>query len=218
MQAPYEEEDSEIPVPIDNELELRIHDTFMAHDPSGNKTADAETLAIIIRALGLFPTNEEIRVIVEKTQKKKQPGTVHLVSFLPHIAKEIQKGKYKPRPVDDILRAFQKLDPENNGYLTREQLKTFMTQYGEPLDEEEMEEMLEVAYDGFDKIVHYEEFVNKLWYRPKGEEDIFVLADRIEAEKPPPVVESKRRFSQLFTSQSNLARSQSQAATDASKK
>ncbi|XP_044763227.1 dynein regulatory complex protein 8-like [Coccinella septempunctata] len=220
MQPPYEEEDSEIPVPVDNDLELRIHDIFMAHDPSGNKTADSETLAIIIRALGLFPTNEEIREIVEKTQKKNQPGTVHLVSFLPFIAGEINKGRYKPDKVEDLLAAFQRLDGENRGYLTREQLKGFMTEYGEPLDEEEMEEMLEVAYDGFDKKVYYEEFVNKLWYKPKGEDDVFVLAQRIEAEKPPPPVESRRRFSQLFTSQSNLARSTSQsaAAADSSKK
>lgn len=215
---PYEEEDSEIHVPVDNELELRIHDTFMAHDPSGNKTADAETLALIIRALGLFPTNEEIKTIVDKTQKKKQRGTIHLVSFLPYIADEITKGKYKPNPVEDILAAFQRLDPENHGFLTKEQLVTFMTQYGEPLDEEEMAEMLEVAYDAFSKKVYYEEFVNKLWYKPKGEENIFTLADRIEAEKPPPVVESRRRFSQLFTSQSNLTRTLSQASADATKK
>ncbi|KAL3270737.1 hypothetical protein HHI36_021262 [Cryptolaemus montrouzieri] len=206
---PYEEDDSEIVIPINNDLDQRIHDTFMAHDSSGNKTADAESLGIIIRALGMFPSNEEVNEIVQKTQKKNQKGVVHLVSFLPFIADEITKGKYKPKTVEEVLEAFRVLDPENYGYLTSEQMRAFMTEHGEPLDEEEMAEMLEVAYNPFTKKIHFEGFVNKLIYEPKGEDDIYTLAKRVEAEKPAPVVETKRRFSQMFSSRGDLVRTAS---------
>ncbi|KAK9892476.1 hypothetical protein WA026_020467 [Henosepilachna vigintioctopunctata] len=199
MQPNYDLDDSEIPIPIDNDLQQRIHDIFMAHDSIGNKTVDAETLGIIIRSLGLFPSNAEVAVIVNKTQKKDEPGVIHLVDFLPYIEEEINQGKFKPKSLEEILQAFRTLDQDNYGFLDKEQLSAFMTKYAEPFDEDEMAEMLEMSFNNFTKKIHYEEIVKKLKYQPKGEKDIFVLAERVKRERPQPVEEKKRTISQMFS-------------------
>ncbi|RMC12578.1 hypothetical protein DUI87_10099 [Hirundo rustica rustica] len=55
--------------------------------------------------------------------------------------------RFRPIPEDVILHAFEALDENKCGYITKEDLVKHLTEEGEPFTQEEMEDMLAVALD-----------------------------------------------------------------------
>ncbi|XP_063920111.1 dynein regulatory complex protein 8 isoform X2 [Zophobas morio] len=157
-----DEEEEEIPVPINNDLERRIADTFEVFDHAGNKTVDSREIATIVRALGCCPTEAEVQEILMAVEMPEAPGSVHLSNFLPHICEIITEHKYQPASPAQLLEAFQILDSDGRGYLTKEHISTLMTQDGEPFTQDELDEMLEIAIDPHTQTVPYEYYINQL--------------------------------------------------------
>ncbi|KAJ8915741.1 hypothetical protein NQ315_004553, partial [Exocentrus adspersus] len=157
-----DEEDIEIPVPINNELERRIAEAFEVFDHAGNKTIDVREIATIIRGLGCCPSEAEVQEIIVAVEDPQTPGSVHLSKFLPYVAQIITEHKYQPASPEQLLQAFQTLDQEQHGYLTKEYISTLMTQDGEPFTQDELDEMLEIATDPHTQTVPYEYYINQL--------------------------------------------------------
>ncbi|KAJ8918842.1 hypothetical protein NQ315_011128 [Exocentrus adspersus] len=160
-----DEEEIEIPVPINNELERRIAEAFQVFDHAGNKTIDLREIATIIRGLGCCPSEAEVQEIMVAIEDPQTPGSVHLSRFLPYVAQIITEHKYQPASPEQLLQAFQTLDQEQHGYLTKEYISTLMTQDGEPFTQDELDEMLEIAIDPHTQTVPYEYYINQLMVR-----------------------------------------------------
>lgn len=60
------------------------------------------------------------------------------------------------------MEAFQILDTEGRGYLTKEQLISYMTTDGEPFNQDELDEMLELAIDPHTQTIPYEYYINQI--------------------------------------------------------
>ncbi|XP_048525401.1 dynein regulatory complex protein 8 isoform X3 [Dendroctonus ponderosae] len=187
-----DEEQDEIPVPINNDLERRIADAFEVFDHAGNKTVDVREIGTIIRGLGCCPTEAEVQEITVGVEDPETPGSVHLSKFLPYVSQLITEHRvsrffrYEPASPETLLEAFRTLDPEQHGFLNKEYISTLMTQDGEPFNQDELDEMLEIAIDPQTQTIPYEYYINQLMHEPAGEAYIYNLADRVEAEKPPP--------------------------------
>ncbi|KAF2882589.1 hypothetical protein ILUMI_23606 [Ignelater luminosus] len=192
-----EEEIEDIPVPINNELERRIADAFEIFDHGGNKTIDVREVGTVVRALGCCPSEAEIQEILVAIEDPAFPGSVHLSKFLPHVAQLITEHKHEPASPAKLLEAFHILDVEGYGYLTKDYISTLMTQDGEPFTQDELDEMLEIAIDPHTQTVPYEYYINKLMHQPPDEDNIYKIADEVEAAKPPPPPPPKR-FSELM--------------------
>ncbi|KAG5899784.1 hypothetical protein JTB14_006119 [Gonioctena quinquepunctata] len=180
------EEEEEIIVPINNDLERKIADAFEVFDHAGNKSIDVREISTIIRGLGCCPTEAEIQEIIVAVENPQTPGSTHLSKFLPHVAQIITEHRYQPASPEQLLEAFHKLDPEDHGFLTKEHISTLMTQDGEPFTQDELEEMLEIAIDPHTQTVPYEYYINQLMHEPQGKDNIYHIAEKIEADKPPP--------------------------------
>ncbi|CAH1962983.1 unnamed protein product [Acanthoscelides obtectus] len=180
------EEEEETIVPINNDLERKIAEAFEVFDHAGNKRIDVREVATIIRGLGCCPTEAEVQEVIVKIEDHQTPGSVHLLQFLPYVSQFITEHKYEPATPEQLLEAFQVLDSEGHGYLTKEHISTLMTQDGEPFTQDELDEMLEIAVDPHTQTIPYEYYINQLMHEPPSEKSTYVLADRIEAEKPPP--------------------------------
>ena len=70
--------------------------------------------------------------------------------------------RYQPASPAQLLEAFQILDSDGRGYLTKEHISTLMTQDGEPFTQDELDEMLEIAIDPHTQTVPYEYYINQL--------------------------------------------------------
>ncbi|RZC42030.1 EF-hand calcium-binding domain-containing protein 2 [Asbolus verrucosus] len=181
-----DDDGEDIPVPINNDLERRIADAFEVFDHAGNKTVDVREIATIVRALGCCPTEAEIQEILMAVENPESPGSVHLSNFLPYMCQIVTEHKYQPASPAQLLEAFQILDSDKRGFLTKEHISTLMTQDGEPFTQDELDEMLEIAIDPHTQTVPYEYYINQLMCEPEGEKNIYKLADRILKENPPP--------------------------------
>jgi Ca2+-binding EF-hand superfamily protein len=68
--------------------------------------------------------------------------------------------RMEPAPPEKLLEAFQVLDPEGKGYITKEYMTKLMMEEGEPFTQEELEEMMGVALD--QGVIGIEYYINQL--------------------------------------------------------
>lgn len=66
----------------------------------------------------------------------------------------------EPAAPEKLLEAFQVLDPEGKGYITKEYMTKLMMEEGEPFSQEELEEMMGVALD--QGVIGIEYYINQL--------------------------------------------------------
>lgn len=88
-------------------------------------------------------------------------GTVHLAKFLPYVKNLMIERRMEPAPIEKLLQAFQVLDYEGKGVVTKEFMARIMMEEGEPFSLEELEEMFSCAVDGSTNI-KYEYYLNQL--------------------------------------------------------
>lgn len=72
---------------------------------------------------------------------------------------------FKPAEPEQLLRAFQLLDPENRGYIMKDDLQKSIMEIGEPFTKEEVADMMAVACDAETGKINYERYINLLIVR-----------------------------------------------------
>ncbi|XP_057245689.1 dynein regulatory complex protein 8 isoform X1 [Malurus melanocephalus] len=144
------------------EIEKKITKAFEVFDREGNKTVDVREIGCIIRSLGCFPNEAEVQELLDQIEVEDPSGFVHLDKFLPVMTKVLLDERFQPIPEDVLLHAFEALDENKCGYITKEDLVRHLTEGGEPFTQEEMEDMLNVAVDPETNILHYRDYLPKL--------------------------------------------------------
>ncbi|MEE6509092.1 hypothetical protein FKM82_024207, partial [Ascaphus truei] len=93
-----------------------------------------------------------------KVEEEEPTGYIRFEMFLPMMTKVLLERRYRPYPEDVLLRAFEVLDENKRGYLTKDELVKYMTEEGEPFTQEEIEEMISAAVDPDKNIVPYKDY------------------------------------------------------------
>lgn len=73
--------------------------------------------------------------------------------------------RFKPAEPEELLKAFQLLDPENRGYIMRDDLEKSIMEIGEPFTKEEVADMMAIACDAETGKINYEHYINLLIVR-----------------------------------------------------
>lgn len=73
--------------------------------------------------------------------------------------------RLKPAEPEELLKAFQLFDPENRGYIMKDDLKKSIMEIGEPFTKEEVADMMAVACDAETGRINYENYINLLMVR-----------------------------------------------------
>lgn len=149
-------------VNISNDLERKIADAFLIFDHHGQKTVDVREIGSILRFLGMVPSEQEVMEVIAETEFEDSNGTVHLSKFLPYAHQLIIERKMEPVPIEKLLEAFQVLDVEGKGFVTKDFMAKIMSEDGEPFSQEELEEMFSCAVDGSSNVIPYEYYLNQL--------------------------------------------------------
>ena len=68
----------------------------------------------------------------------------------------------QPASPEELLKAFQILDKDSKGYLSRDMLAKAMMEEGEPFTQEETDEMMAVAVDPESGNIPYEYYINQI--------------------------------------------------------
>ncbi|XP_076236644.1 dynein regulatory complex protein 8 isoform X1 [Calliopsis andreniformis] len=142
-------------------LDKRLCEAFDVFDNAKTGEIDVRDLGTIIRALGCVVTEAELQEIQVQVEDVAN-NCVPLSRFVEYMSKAINERKYKPAEPEDLLEAFQLFDPENRGYIMRDDLEKAMMEIGEPFSKEEIADMMAIACDPETKKINYEHYINLL--------------------------------------------------------
>ena len=139
-----------------------IKAAFDLFDVSGTGTIEGKELRVALRALGFDPSKEEIDQLIEKISNS---GRIDFHDFLDIIIDKVSE----PDNAEDIKTAFDMLDLDHSGTISKENLQTVINELGDDLSEQEIEKMIKVAQKGNKKEkkdrnleISYKEFVSIL--------------------------------------------------------
>uniref|UniRef100_A0A8C3S7N8 EF-hand calcium binding domain 2 n=1 Tax=Chelydra serpentina TaxID=8475 RepID=A0A8C3S7N8_CHESE len=111
-------------------IQKKITDAFEVFDHECNKTVDVREIGTIIRSLGCCPSEGDLHDMLAEVEEEEPTGYIRLEKFLPMMTKVLMERRYRPVPEDVLLRAFEVLDANKCGHLTKEELVKYMTEEG----------------------------------------------------------------------------------------
>jgi len=128
-------------------------EAFSLFDKSGDGTITTKDLGTVIRALGKNPTEAELQDIINEVDPNGD-GTVDFPAFLTIMARKMKDTDTE----EDIVEAFRVFDKDGAGTISAAELRHVMTNLGEKLTDEEVDEMIREADVHGDGVIDYRAF------------------------------------------------------------
>ncbi|XP_057470102.1 calcium-dependent protein kinase 29-like [Actinidia eriantha] len=128
-----------------------LKQTFNSMDTDGSGTITLEELKVGLHKLGSKLTESEIEALMEAADVDKS-GTIDYIEFI-----TATMHRHKLEQEEHLYKAFQFFDKDGSGFITRDELRHAMTEYGMG-DEATIDEVIEDVDTDKDGRINYEEF------------------------------------------------------------
>jgi len=130
---------------------------FDLFDQDGNNAISKEELGVVMRRLGLNPTDSELRDMIRE-HDLNESGQIEFNEFCDLLAQRIE-GEDKE---EHLKAAFRTFDQDGSGKISASELRHVMYSLGEKLTDSEINEMIREADIDGDGQINYEEFVKMM--------------------------------------------------------
>jgi len=132
-------------------------EAFSLFDKDGDGTITTEELGTVMRSLGQNPTEAELQDMINEVDGDGN-GTIDFPEFLALMARKMKDTDSE----EELIEAFKVFDRDGNGFISAAELRHVMTNLGEKLTDEEVDEMIREADVDGDGQINYEEFVKMM--------------------------------------------------------
>mmetsp|Transcript_6144 Transcript_6144/g.10526 ORF Transcript_6144/g.10526 Transcript_6144/m.10526 type:complete len:314 (+) Transcript_6144:44-985(+) len=132
-------------------------EAFSLFDKDGDGTITTKELGTVMRSLGQNPTEAELTDMINEVDADGN-GTIDFPEFLTMMARKMKDTDSE----EEILEAFKVFDKDGNGLISAAELRYIMTNLGEKLTDEELDDMTRGADVDGDGKLNYEEFVRTM--------------------------------------------------------
>jgi calmodulin len=132
-----------------------FREAFNIFDKDGDGRITAKELGTVMRSLGQNPSEAELQDMVNEVDIDGN-GTIEFDEFLYMMSRQMREGDTEA----EIIDAFRVFDKDGDGKITAAELTHIMKNLGEPLTQEEVDEMIAQADTNKDGIIDYAEFVH----------------------------------------------------------
>ncbi|KAF3454074.1 hypothetical protein FNV43_RR04521 [Rhamnella rubrinervis] len=131
-----------------------FREAFSFFDKDGDGCITTNELGNIMRTLGLNPTEAELHDMINDVDFDRN-GTIEYSEFLSLMSRKINENHSE----EELKEAFNVFDKDQNGLISATELRYVMTNLGEKLTDEEVNEMIHEADADGDGHINYHEFV-----------------------------------------------------------
>ena len=135
-------------------------EAFSLFDKDGDGTITTKELGTVMRSLGQTPSEEELKDMLNEVDIDGN-GIIDFSEFMTMMAKKLKDTDTE----EELKEAFRVFDKDGNGFISADELRHVMTNLGEQLSEEEVEQMIQEADSNGDGQVDYEEFCKMMTAR-----------------------------------------------------
>merc|ERR1712186_169640 len=129
-------------------------EAFSLFDKDGDGTITTKELGTVMRSLGQNPTEAELQDMINEVDADGN-GTIDFPEFLSLMARKMKDTDTE----EELIEVF---DRDGNGFISAAELRHVMTNLGEKLTDEEVDEMIREADVDGDGQINYEEFVKMM--------------------------------------------------------
>ncbi|KAI8328982.1 HAD-like domain-containing protein [Chlamydoabsidia padenii] len=144
---------SEVSINVQGNLTSEWKEAFSLYDKKGNSTVSSTNLGDLLRGLGQNPTQAEVRELI------KSVGEVD-IDFGTFLTILTRPDGFKPAgSSQEFIQGFQVFDKDGDGYISAGELRYVLTNLGEKLSDEEVDELLKEVEVGKDGRINYVDFV-----------------------------------------------------------
>jgi len=132
-------------------------EAFSLFDKDGDGTITTRELGTVMRSLGQNPTEAELQDMIDGVDADGN-GTIDFPDFLTMMARKMRDTDSE----EEIREAFKVFDKDGNGFISTAELRHVMTNLGEKLSDQEVDEMIREADVDGDGQIEYDEFVKMM--------------------------------------------------------
>ncbi|URE48218.1 receptor kinase 1 [Musa troglodytarum] len=129
-------------------------EAFSLFDKDGDGCITTKELGTVMRSLGQNPTEAELQDMINEVDADGN-GTIDFPEFLNLMARKMKDTDSE----EELKEAFRVFDKDQDGFISAAELRHVMTNLGEKLTDEEVDEMIREADVDGDGQINYEEFV-----------------------------------------------------------
>ena len=115
-------------------------EAFSLFDKDGDGTITTKELGTVMRSLGQNPTEAELQDMINEVDADGN-GTIDFPEFLSLMARKMKDTDTE----EELIEAFKVFDRDGNGFISAAELRHVMTNLGEKLTDEEVDEMIREA-------------------------------------------------------------------------
>ena len=142
---------------LTDEQIAEFKEAFALFDKDGDGTITTKELGTVMRSLGQNPTEAELQDMINEVDADGN-GTIDFPEFLNLMARKMKDTDSE----EELKEAFKVFDKDGNGFISAAELRHVMTNLGEKLTDEEVDEMIREADVDGDGQVNYDEFVKMM--------------------------------------------------------
>ncbi|CAG9103064.1 unnamed protein product [Plutella xylostella] len=136
---------------LSEEQVAEFKEAFMLFDKDEDGTITMAELGVVMRSLGQRPSETELRDMVKEVDQDGN-GTIEFNEFLQMMSKKMRGADGE----HELREAFRVFDKNNDGLISSVELRHVMTNLGERLSEEEVDDMIREADLDGDGMVNYD--------------------------------------------------------------
>ncbi|XP_062207196.1 calmodulin-2/4-like [Phragmites australis] len=139
---------------LSEEQIAEFKEAFSLFDKDDNGYISTKELGTVMRSLGQNPTEAELQDMINEVDADGN-DTIDLQEFLNLMARKMKDTDSE----EELKEAFRVFDKDQNGFISAAELRHVMSNLGEKLTDEEVDEMVREADVDGDGRINYEEFV-----------------------------------------------------------
>ncbi|CAF1031251.1 unnamed protein product [Adineta ricciae] len=130
-----------------------FREAFNLFDDRGDDKIPKHLFGEVVRALGLNPTEGQIK----STTQNLKTDRISFEEFLP-LYDSLAKKKDNNMNEGELIEGLKVFDKEQNGHISSAELRHLLTNLGERLTDEEVEQLL-IGLEDKNGLIHYEEWM-----------------------------------------------------------